>query len=344
MQMFRVSAASRVARHVSLHTTGASVARFMGSSGQSPACSLISVPLSLGQPFVGADHSPRLLKEAGLLQILGDLGWRVNQLPDVEASEDKNTNKDASSTGTLSDVNAKNCNQVGATCKTVFDTVYKEAQTDNFVLVLGGDHCIPIGTISGLVKARPNTGVVWVDAHADLNTPESSGSGNMHGMPLGFLAGLVEDAKKYPSMDWFESVLAPKDIVYIGLRDLDSFERRMIKKLGIKAYTMYDIDRLGIGKVMEETEEYLKNYDNIHLSYDIDALDPVFAPSTGTAVKGGLTFREGNFICESLHNTGKMTSMELVEVNPTLHTHMDAQKTIQMGLALIGSTMGEKIL
>ena len=341
--MFR-AAASSVRRCVAVPTgtKGVGITRFMSS--QSQGCSLISVPISLGQPFLGTDHSPRLLKENGLLQILGDLDWRVQELPDVQGSEDKNINKDTSSAGTLTDVNAKNCNQVGATCKTVYETVYKEALSENFVLVLGGDHCIPIGTISGIVKARPNTGVVWVDAHADLNTPESSGSGNMHGMPLGFLMDLVEDAKKYPSMDWFEPVLKAKDVVYIGLRDLDSFEKRMIKKMGIKAFTMHDIDRLGIGHVMEETEEYLKDHDSIHLSYDIDALDPVFAPHTGTAVKGGLTFREGNYICESLHNTGKMTSMELVEVNPMLHAHLDSKKTIDMGLALLGSTMGEKIL
>jgi arginase len=310
----------------------------------SSTCSLISIPISLGQPFVGPDSSPRLLKEHGLLQILGDCGWRVEQLPDIIAAESVNTNKDVATHIDFNEVNAKNCAQVGATCQKVYEQVFEEASSDKFVLILGGDHCIPIGTISGIKKARPNTGIVWVDAHADINTPEGSGSGNMHGMPLSFLLDLVKDANKYPSMDWFEPVLKPEDIVYIGLRDLDPFEKIQIKQLGIKAFTMYDIDRLGIGRVMEETASHLSGHSEIHLSYDIDALDPVFAPHTGTAVRGGLTFREGNFICEYLHNTGKMTSMELVEVNPMLHTHLDNKQTIDMALALLGSTMGEKIL
>jgi arginase len=188
----------------------------------------------------------------------------------------------------------------------------------------------------------------------------------MHGMPLSFLLGIVKDVNKYPAMDWFSSSLHPKDLVYIGLRDLDAGEKAIIKELGkinyniilnsiavyckciillgIKAYTMYDIDRLGIAKIMEETTAYLSNHTSIHLSYDIDALDPFFAPSTGTAVRGGLTFREGNYICEYLSATGKLSSMELVEINPSLHTDLDAKKTIDMALTLIGSTMGQTIL
>lgn len=328
------SAAKRVS------TRGLFKARGMSTNN---TCSLVSVPISLGQPFIGPDSSPQLLKDNGLLQILGDAGWRVNQLPDIVPTGDINTNADQ--VGTLTNVNAKNCAQVGSTCFNVYEQVLGEAsKPDNFVLILGGDHCIPIGTISGIKEARPNTGIVWVDAHADINTPEGSGSGNMHGMPLSFLLGMVEDSQKYPSMDWFKPCIKPEDIVYIGLRDLDHFEKRAIRRLGIKAFTMYDIDRLGIGRVMEETETHLAGHDGIHLSYDIDALDPVFAPHTGTAVRGGLTFREGNFICEYLHNTGKLTSAELVEVNPTLHQHLDSKQTVEMALALLGSTMGEKIL
>jgi arginase len=340
--MFSLTSRKILRQHV-----GGKIHVGMRSMATSSTCSLISIPISLGQPFVGPDSSPRLLKDNGLLQLLGDCGWRVEHLPDVMPTTVSNDiNSDPSKS--LIDVNAKNCAQVGATSYDVHKQVYEEAKKDNFLLILGGDHCIPIGTISGIVKARPSTGVIWVDAHADINTPAGSGSGNMHGMPLAFLLGLVEKTKNYPSMEWFGDEktpwLKPESLVYIGLRDLDSFEKKIIKKLNIKAYTMYDIDRLGIGKIMEEATEYLNNYENIHLSYDIDALDPVFAPHTGTAVKGGLTFREGNYICENLYNTGKLTSMELVEVNPSLHPHLDNTKTIQMALSLLGSTMGEKIL
>lgn len=194
------------------------------------------------------------------------------------------------------------------------------------------------------MSKRPNTGVVWVDAHSDINTPESSLSGNMHGMPVSFLLGLVKGANKLPSMEWFNPCLNPKDIVYIGLRDLDKAEKVMIKELGIKAFTMYDIDKYGIGKVMEETLNYLSNKTSIHLSYDIDALDPVYAPSTGTSVRGGLTFREGNFVCEALYESGKMTSMELVEVNPLIKSELDAKSTLDMSISLISSAMGQRIL
>lgn len=219
-------------------------------------------------------------------------------------------------------------------------------KNDHFSLILGGDHCIPIGTIPALMATRPNTGIVWVDAHADINTPQSSASGNIHGMPVAFLLGLVERVKELPAFEWFEPCLQPKDIVYIGLRDLDLPEKNMVRKLGIKAFTMHDVDKYGIGGVMERTNDYLKDRDHIHLSYDIDALDPFFAPHTGTAVRGGLTFREGNFLCESLYETGRLSSMELVEVNPSVNTHVNTSPndTIEMAMTLIGSAMGQKIL
>ena len=301
--------------------------------------SLVPIPLAIGQPYVGPDSSPNQLKQSGLLQLLGDCGWRVEQVPEIKEIV-RNDMGQFDMTG----LNAKNCATIGATCEEVAKVIYDKASKNNFVLILGGDHCIPIGTIPGLMKARPNTGVVWVDAHADINIPASSPSGNMHGMPVSFLMGLVENANKYPSMSWFEACLKPKDLCYIGLRDLDVPEKHLIKSLGIKAYTMYDVDRLGIGVVMEEIKAYFESKSHLHLSYDIDALDPFFAPSTGTAVRGGLTFREGNFICESLCETGKLSSMELVEVNPSLHNDVDAQRTIDMALTLLGSSMGQRIL
>ena len=240
--------------------------------------------------------------------------------------------------------NARNSLQVGLTSEVVHQKVLEEARTGNFLLILGGDHCISIGTISGIKAARKNTGIVWVDAHGDINTPETSESGNMHGMPLGFLAGLVDKPQSYPGFSWFTPCVDPRDIVYIGLRDVDAGEKHNIKKTGIKAYTMYDVDEKGIGVVMKETMDYLQAYDNIHLSYDIDSLDPFFAPHTGTAVRGGLTFREGNFICEFLHASWKLGSMELVEVNPSLHQDKDPKYTIDVALTIIGSTMGKTIL
>jgi len=297
--------------------------------------SVLSVPISLGQPFLGPDRSPGMLMDKGLIKMLAECGWRVQILPEISSND---------AAVKENQLNAKNCELVGETCERIYKVVSDVARSDNFLLILGGDHCIPIGTIPGLVAARPSTGVVWVDAHADINTPATSSSGNMHGMPLGFLLGLVSNVSTYPSLQWFKPCLNPKDIVYIGLRDLDGPEKMAIKRLGIKAFTMYDVDKLGIGKVMEQTCDHLSKHQNLHLSYDIDALDPFFAPSTGTAVRGGLTFREGNFICEYLAESGKLSSMELVEVNPSLHSDMDSKQTVEMALTLIGSAMGQKIL
>jgi len=304
--------------------------------------SVFSIPINLGQPYLGPDKSPSLIYNSGLLKLLGNCGWRVKQIPEISSSSDSNIisqlNHDELN------YNARNINQIGQVCNRIYNDISKEADSNNFILVLGGDHCIPIGTIPGLLSKRPNTGIVWVDAHADINSPETSSSGNMHGMPLSFLLGLVKDYNRIPSMTWFQPCLNPSDIVYIGLRDLDEPEKKIIKQLGIKAFTMYDIDKYGIGLVMDKCLDYFKDKTNIHLSFDIDALDPFYAPSTGTAVRGGLTFREGNYICETLSLSKKMTSMELVEVNPSLHSDMDAKTTIDMAMTLIGSTMGQTIL
>jgi len=318
---------------------------FSSLSTTEKICSLISVPVNLGQPFFGPDRSPSLIKEHGLLQLLSSCGWRVHQLPDIKSPQSSLSSSSPNEVVPSGVILPKNCAQVGSVCEAIYQQVSKEAATGNFLLILGGDHCIPIGTLPGILNSRPNTGVVWVDAHADINTPSSSPSGNMHGMPLAFLLGLVPEVHSLPSLQWFPKTpqLKPRDVVYIGLRDLDPTEKVAIKKLGIRAYTMYEIDRLGIGKVMEEVQDYMGKKD-IHLSYDIDALDPFFAPHTGTAVRGGLTFREGAYICEALYATGRLTSMELVEVNPSLHQQVDSKHTIDVAMSLIGAGMGIVIL
>lgn len=173
-----------------------------------------------------------LLIQNGLFRILGDCGWRVKQLPDV-------TNINITPVKADTSLNARNVNEVGQVCERVKIQIENELTTsNNFILSLGGDHCIAMGTISGILSKRPNTGIIWVDAHADINTPSTSGSGNMHGMPLGFLLGLVDHMEDFPSLRWMKTGLTSKDIVYIGLRDLDGPEKRTIKQLGIKAFSV----------------------------------------------------------------------------------------------------------
>lgn len=273
---------------------------------------------------------------------------------------------------TTSTPKLRNASQVGEANRLVHDAVYAAAAADRFVLTLGGDHSVALGSIAGIARARAGktrTAVVWVDAHADINTPESTQSGNLHGMPLAFLLRLMS-LDGLAGYEWLQGVprLAPRDLVYIGLRDLDAGEKQAIRALGIKAFTMQDVDRWGIGKVMEMTCDHLLGAGRasaagtaaaaaaataqlptaLHLSFDIDAVDPAVAPSTGTAVPGGLSWREAHYVCESCAETGLLRSMDMVEVNPLLaggsRDNLAGNATVQAAVRFISSALGETIL
>jgi len=240
------------------------------------------------------------------------------------------------------------------TCERIAQTTRDEAKSGNFVLTLGGDHSVAMGSIAGVLSARPKLGVVWVDAHADINTPSTSPSGNVHGMPVAFLMRLI-DVNKYHGLEWLVGPemgvprLDPSRVGYIGLRQVAKGERNLLRRLGIRAYDMHQVDRLGIAKVMEETLEYLVGPavgpTPLHLSFDIDACDPSIAPSTGTTVEGGLNFRESHFICEELAKTRLLGSMDMVEVNPSLgSSRKDAGTTAKTAAGLISSALGQSVL
>ena len=279
--------------------------------------------------------------------MLTSLGWRVEDLPDLDFNM-----KDKVSPDMRDPPNAKNCALVGYGASKLADAVEKSIRDGRFPLVLGGDHSIGVGSLSGILRVRPNVGVIWVDAHADLNTPATSGSGNMHGMPIGLLMDHPTESVDVSTLPGFEFLidgprLSPDQIVYIGLRDVDPTERRWIRELGIKAFTMYDIDHYGIGGVMDKTFEHLFKDDPnrpLHLSYDIDAVDPVLAPATGTTVRGGLTYREAHFVGEAVAQSGNLSSAEIVELNPTLSHGAGGDETFELGLQLITSFMGKSII
>jgi arginase len=248
---------------------------------------------------------------------------------------------------------AKNSLLVGKGCEMIATAVSDVIKKKEFPLILGGDHSIGSGSLAGILKERPNTGLIWVDAHADINTPETSTSGNMHGMPIAFLLQNMVDHSLVPGFEWLSSPeyktirLPSESIVYIGLRDVDKMERVFIREKGIKAFTMYDIDKYGIGKVMDlALAHLLKNDKNrpIHLSWDIDAVDPIHAPATGTIVRGGLTYREAHFVAESVAKSGNLASLEMVELNPTLSDASGSNETIDLGLGIISSFMGKSII
>mmetsp|Transcript_28710 Transcript_28710/g.46431 ORF Transcript_28710/g.46431 Transcript_28710/m.46431 type:complete len:334 (+) Transcript_28710:256-1257(+) len=251
---------------------------------------IVGAPLTWGQPRTGTDQGPQMLRDCGLDGTLINLEWRVNDKGDL--SFQGPTRGDPEIDPTKCKGKAKNCYSVGKSLGKIQNAVYAGAQSDEFVLTLGGDHSLGTGTVAGILKHRPDVGIIWVDAHADLNTPETSPSGNMHGMPLGLLMGLT-DTNNLPGFEWMADIpkLKPEQLVFVGLRDIDNGERHFIRSLGIKTFTMQDVDRYGIGKVMEETVKHLRLPNGeprpLHLSFDIDAVDPEFAKATGTIVRGG---------------------------------------------------------
>jgi arginase len=243
----------------------------------------------------------------------------------------------------------KNPRAVSKVTQSLSAQVYEQARHGRFVLTLGGDHSIAIGTVSGTAKAiRERLGkemaVIWVDAHADINTPETSDSGNVHGMPVAFLTGLAKSDHK-EIFGWLQQdqMISINKLVYIGLRDVDRGEKQLLRQHGIKAFSMHDIDRHGIGRVMEMALGHIGSDTPIHLSFDVDALDPQWAPSTGTPVRGGLTLREGDYIAECVHETGQLVAMDLVEVNPSLEI-AGASETVRAGVSLVRCALGDTLL
>lgn len=303
---------------------------------------IIGAPMSWGQPRAGTDQGSQILRDCGLVATLSSLGWRIDDQGDLEFEGPSRNDTSMIDVGLKG--NAKNVQCVGKGLKKIHDKVYQSAKNGEFSLILGGDHSISAGSVSAILKSRPDTGIIWVDAHADLNTPETSPSGNIHGMPIGMMMGLY-DAGSVPGWEWLEDLppLKPEQIVYVGLRDVDSREREFIKDLHIKSFTMFDVDKYGIGQTMNMALEHLKGRP-LHMSFDIDAVDPEFAPSTGTVVRGGLTYREAHFVAEAVARTGKLGSMDLVEVNPKLTPGDESRQTAELGMALIASALGSSIL
>ncbi|KAK7038091.1 arginase [Favolaschia claudopus] len=287
-------------------------------------------------PRVGVDQGPIHMVEAGLIKQLAELGWTVkfdghHQFEEVNAIDDPPI-------GIL-----KNPRLVSRVTQAVAEAVGGHAKKGELPVTLGGDHSLAMGTISGTLDAHPEACVIWIDAHADINTAESTDSGNIHGMPVSFLLGL---GSKIPEFSWVKPALKPERIVYIGLRDVDAGEKRILKENNIKAFSMHEVDKYGIGKVVEMALDHV-NPDRklpIHLSFDVDALDPSVAPSTGTPVRGGLTFREGHYICEAIWETGLLVALDLMEVNPSLADPESVKQTVTVGCSLVRSALGETLL
>lgn len=293
---------------------------------------IIGVPLDLGAGRRGVDMGPSAIRYANLKERLEKWGYGV--------IDRGNLNVPTPETYRVENKNVRYLKEVKMVNEELADKVSDIIKEGRFPLVLGGDHSVAIGTIAGIASHKKNFGVIWFDAHGDLNTPETSPSGNIHGMPLAVSLGyghkdLVEIMDFYPKVK-------PENVVVIGVRDLDKEEREFIRDIGIKVYTMHEIDRMGMAKVMEEAIAYLKERtEGIHLSIDLDGLDPDDAPGVGTPVTGGVTYREGHLAMEMLAEADILISAELVEVNPILDRR---NKTAEMAVGLIASALGEKLL
>jgi len=297
---------------------------------------ILGVPLDLGQARRGVDMGPSAVRAAGLNAAIKALGHQVEDAGNIHVKIPEEQH--------FGDRHAKYLNEIAETCREVAERVAQTLEAGWFPLSLGGDHSIAIGTIAGVAKfyhqrGEP-VGCLWIDAHADMNTPETSPSGNVHGMP--FAASLGFGPEALTKISGFAPQLEARRCVLIGARDLDARERRIVKDSGVNVFTMRDIDEQNMRGVMEKSLALAtEGTAGFVVSWDMDVVDPVEAPGVGTPVHGGITFREAHLAMEMIADSHKMVSLELVEINPIIDVH---NKTAILGVGLVTSALGKKIL
>ena len=293
---------------------------------------IFGVPMDLGQDRRGVDMGPSAIRYARIEACLEDLGHSVTDLGNAGVPIPETV---AAGEG------IKQLAAVKSVCEEVCHKATDIVEEGLFPVFLGGDHAIAIGTISGVARSSSGlrTGVIWVDAHADFNTPATSPSGNIHGMPLATLTG-----RGHPDLVGIGgqgASVRTDDVVVIGLRSVDVEEKRLLRDAGVKVYTMKDIDAYGAGRVVRNAIKSLAHVDRVHLSLDLDALDPEVAPGVGTPVRGGLTYREAHLLMELLNEAGLVSSLDVVEVNPILDIK---NGTATLAVELVESLMGRRII
>jgi arginase len=301
-----------------------------------PIVRIFGVPMDLGQSRRGVDMGPSAIRYAGLQQRLNRLGYETHDggniiVPQVEEME--HPFREDAAIG-----KAHHLPQVTQACQEIYRVATECLSHDERVIFLGGDHSISIGTVAA-VEHHWDCGVLWIDAHADMNTPHTSPSGNIHGMSVAVLLG--DGPPSLTNINGSAPVLRPEQVVYIGLRALDEKEKRRVASSGTGAYTMRQIDEEGIAAIARKALAHFTAFDHIHVSFDLDSLDPRHAPGVGTPVPGGLTYREAHLLMEILADSGKVRSMDIVEVNTILD---ERNKTAQVAVELAASLFGQRIL
>ncbi len=288
--------------------------------------------MDLGAGRRGVDMGPSALRLAGLAKNLEDLGHTVHDLGNVSSPI-----LEASSSFSNPSEQLHFVHEIASSCAEVYKKL-KALGSDAFPIILGGDHSMSMGSVAG-VTSKGRTGVLWVDAHSDVNTPDTSPSGNIHGMPLSHLLG-QGDSRLLNIWTGGQAIHA-EDIVFIGLRSVDEGEKAFLKQHGITAYTMTDIDKEGMATITQKAIAQLSKLERVHVSFDADALDPSIAPGVGTPVPGGLSYREAHLLMEMLSEANIVSSLDLVEVNPILDSQ---NKTAQIMIEMTTSLLGKAIL
>ena len=303
---------------------------------QQPTIHLFGVPLDLGAGRRGVDMGPSALRIAGLGDRLGALGYDVRDGGDVPTP-----NPETRSPG---DPRQKYVADIGEVCTLLFERVLAALDAGGLPIVLGGDHSVAAGSVSASAahwrRQDAATGLIWVDAHGDINTPQTSTSGNVHGMPLAALLG--EEPAALSSIGGFVPKVRPEHTVLVGVRNLDEQEKAAIRRSRVHVFTMKEIDRLGIATVASRAIELASAGTNgIHVSFDVDVCDPSIAPGVGTPVRGGLNYREAHFFMETVSDSGLLRALDIVEVNPVLDVR---NSTAALGVELALSALGKAIL
>ncbi len=297
---------------------------------------VIGVPLDLGQSRRGVDMGPSALRVAAIDAKLRELGHQVDDAGNVAVAQLEQKKE--------GHARARYLKEITATCTRLGEAVVKALEADMTPLVLGGDHSVAVGTISGVAefhrRKEQRVGLIWIDAHSDINTPETSPSGNVHGMPLAAVMGL--GPPELAGIFGFTPKVRPENCVLVGVRDVDPTERGNIRRAGIEVFTMRDIDERGMRTVMEEALRRAgRGTAGYHISLDMDWVDPEDAPGVGTPVRGGATYREAHLAMEIIADHGRLLSFEVVEINPVID---ERNRTAELAVELTCSAFGKKIL
>jgi arginase len=299
--------------------------------GKRRQIAVLGAALDLGAGRRGVDMGPSAIRYAGLDSRIAELGLDLADLGNVETAV-----AEATSVG---DEHARFLPQIKATCRRIAELVSGATQDGSVPVVLGGDHSVALGTLAGLCEAHGPGGTIWIDAHGDLNSPETSPSGNVHGMVLAAALGLA--GPRFSDDGWGLPAVEPGRVALVGVRSLDEGERSLLRDLDARVFTMSDVDRLGVEHAIREALGHVAGPGFVHVSLDMDALDPDVAPGVGTPVRGGLSYREAHLALELVAESGLVSSLDVVEVNPILDRENETGK---LAVELVASALGARIL